>query len=63
MLTVHCSGHDHFVDLTPANIESLELRGARVVVRWRCWCGHRDVAITRAATAPVDITSRPLEAA
>ena len=52
MLTAHCPARDHFVDLNRSDIEGFELRGDRLVVRWRCRCGHHGTSITRRVPAP-----------
>jgi hypothetical protein len=62
LLTVHCPARDHFVDLSSREIETVELRGSRIVLRWRCPCGHRGISMTRAAPGPVDPCPDPAAA-
>ena len=48
MLTIECPGHAGTVDLNAEEIESIEFREERRVLRWRCpSCGYRGVVITR----------------
>ena len=46
MFEIDCDECGRHVLLWPNHIESLDNTDAGIVVRYRCWCGHRDELTT-----------------